>query len=115
MDLGTQDQQVDHKIIEEIHRGVSYGSRENDNLYEQRVIGKQIPHLSSLKEATGEVEYIGDIPNIEGKLFGGLVLSGRAHAKLTKVDLHLRYRCPARLTMSTLMTSMMSGTSGDQL
>ena len=26
------------------------------------------------------------MPNIEGQLFGSLVLSGKAHAKLTKVD-----------------------------
>ena len=39
-ELGTQEQQVDHEIIEEIHRGVSYGSRDNDNPYEQRVVGK---------------------------------------------------------------------------
>ncbi|RPA90391.1 molybdenum cofactor-binding domain-containing protein [Choiromyces venosus 120613-1] len=86
LELGTQEQQVDHEIIEEIHRGISYGSRDNDNPYEQRVVGKQIPHLSGLKQATGEAEYIDDMPNIEGQLFGGLVLSKKAHAKLVKVD-----------------------------
>jgi len=86
LELGIQEQQVDHGIIGEIHRGISYGSRDNDNPYEQRVVGKQIPHLSGLKQATGEAEYTDDMPNIEGQLFGGLVLSGRAHAKLTKVD-----------------------------
>ena len=39
LELGTQEQQVDHEIIEEIHRGVSYGLRDNDNLYEQIVVG----------------------------------------------------------------------------
>ncbi|RPA88708.1 hypothetical protein L873DRAFT_1832155 [Choiromyces venosus 120613-1] len=86
LELGTQEHQVDHEIIEEIHRGISYGSRNNDNPYEQRVVGKQIPHLSGLKQATGEAEYIDDMPNIEGQLFGGLVLSKKAHAKLVKVD-----------------------------
>ncbi|RPA89984.1 hypothetical protein L873DRAFT_1795753 [Choiromyces venosus 120613-1] len=86
LELGTQEQQVDHEIIEEIHRGISYGSRDNDNPYKQRVVGKQIPHLSGLKQATGEAEYIDDMPNIEGQLFGGLVLSKKAHAKLVKVN-----------------------------
>ncbi|RPA90536.1 hypothetical protein L873DRAFT_1831700 [Choiromyces venosus 120613-1] len=86
LELGTQEQQVDHEIIEEIHRGISYGSRDNDNPYEQRVVGKQIPHLSGLKQATGEAEYIHDMPNIEGQLFGGLVLSKKSHAKLVKVN-----------------------------
>ncbi|RPA93263.1 hypothetical protein L873DRAFT_1847312 [Choiromyces venosus 120613-1] len=85
LELGTQEQQVDHEVIEEIRRGISYGSRDNDNPYEQRVVGKQIPHLSGLKQATGEAEYIHDMPNIEGQLFRGLVLSKKAHAKLVKV------------------------------
>ncbi|RPA89994.1 hypothetical protein L873DRAFT_512091 [Choiromyces venosus 120613-1] len=65
LELGTQEQQVDHETIEEIHRGISYGSRDNDNPYEQRFVGKQIPHLSGMKQATGEAEYIDDMPNIE--------------------------------------------------
>ncbi|PWW71580.1 xanthine dehydrogenase [Tuber magnatum] len=86
LELGTQEQQVDREVVDEIHRGLSYGSRDNDNPYEQRVVGKQIPHLSGLKQATGEAEYIDDMPNIEGQLFGGLVLSKKAYAKLVKVD-----------------------------
>ena len=66
LELGTQEQQVDHENIEEIHCGVSYGSRDNDNLYERRVVGKNIPHLSGLKQNTGEAEYIDDMPNTEG-------------------------------------------------
>ncbi|RPA90402.1 putative xanthine dehydrogenase [Choiromyces venosus 120613-1] len=84
--LETQVQQVDHEVIEEIHHGISYGSRGNDNPYEQRVVGKQIAHLPSLKQTTGEAEYIDDMPNIDGQLFGALILSKKAHAKLVKVD-----------------------------
>ncbi|RPA92119.1 molybdenum cofactor-binding domain-containing protein [Choiromyces venosus 120613-1] len=84
--LGTQEQQVDHEVIKEIHRRISYGLRDNDNPYEQRVVGKQIPHFPGLKQATGEAEYIDDMPNIGGQLFGGLVLSKKAHVKLVKVD-----------------------------
>ncbi|RPA92091.1 hypothetical protein L873DRAFT_1794484 [Choiromyces venosus 120613-1] len=79
LELGTQEQQVDHEVIEEIHRGISYGSRDNDNPYEQRAVGKQIPHFPDAK-------YIDDMPSIDGQLFGGLVLSKKAHAKLVKVD-----------------------------
>ncbi|KAG0132095.1 molybdopterin binding aldehyde oxidase/xanthine dehydrogenase [Tuber indicum] len=86
LELGTYEQQVDQGIIEEIHRSVSYGSRDNDNPYEQRVVGKQIPHLSGLKQATGEAEYIDDMPTMEGQLFGGFVFSKKAYAKLVKVD-----------------------------
>ncbi|RPA93268.1 xanthine dehydrogenase [Choiromyces venosus 120613-1] len=94
LELGTQEQQVDHEVIKEIHRGILYGSRDNDNPYEQRVVGnvgireeeKAYPALPGLKQATRDAEYIDDMPNIEGQLFGGLVLSKKAHAKLVKVD-----------------------------
>ena len=39
-----------------------------------------------MKQATGEAEYIDNRSKIEGQLFGGLVLTRRAHARLTKVD-----------------------------
>jgi xanthine dehydrogenase/oxidase len=56
------------------------------NPYEQRIVGKQIAHLSALKQCTGEAEYIDDMPRFERELYGGLVLSSKAHAKLLSVD-----------------------------
>jgi len=82
LDLGP----VDRQVIDEIHREISSGSRDNDNPQEQRVVGKQIPHLSALKQSTGEAEYIDDMPRQDRELFGGLVLSSKAHAKLVGVD-----------------------------
>ncbi|QSZ34309.1 hypothetical protein DSL72_005900 [Monilinia vaccinii-corymbosi] len=83
-DLGLG--KVDPDLINEIHRGISSGTRDNHNPYEQRVVGKQIPHLSALKQTTGEVEYIDDMPRQHQELFGAMVLSSRAHAKLVEVD-----------------------------
>ncbi|KAB8297957.1 hypothetical protein EYC80_001735 [Monilinia laxa] len=83
-DLGLG--KVDPDLINEIHRGISSGTRDNHNPSEQRVVGKQIPHLSSLKQTTGEAEYIDDIPRQHRELFGAMVLSSRAHAKLVEVD-----------------------------
>lgn len=77
---------VDPDLINEIHRGISSGTRDNHNPSEQRVVGKQIPHLSALKQTTGEAEYIDDMPRQHRELFGAMVLSSRAHAKLVKVD-----------------------------
>lgn len=77
---------ADPELIREIHRGISSGSRDDFNPFEQRVVGKQIPHLSSLKQATGEAEYVDDMPRQEGELFGALVLSSKAHAKIISVD-----------------------------
>ncbi|KAH6712730.1 xanthine dehydrogenase-like protein [Leptodontidium sp. MPI-SDFR-AT-0119] len=78
--------EVDPDLINEIHRDISFGSRDNYNPHEQRVVGKQVPHLSSLKQNTGEAEYIDDMPPQNRELFGALVLSSRAHAKLIDVD-----------------------------
>jgi xanthine dehydrogenase/oxidase len=78
--------EVDPGLIGEIHRGISSGSRDDFNPYEQRVVGKQIPHLSSLKQTTGEAEYVDDIPRQDRELFGALVLSLKAHAKILSVN-----------------------------
>lgn len=77
---------IDDQIIEEIQRGLSQGLRDNYNPNEQRVVGKQVPHLSALKQCTGEAEYVDDMPRQERELFGGLVLSSKAHARLLEVD-----------------------------
>ncbi|PKY00437.1 xanthine dehydrogenase [Aspergillus campestris IBT 28561] len=76
----------DADITEEIHRKISQGTRDEHNPHEQRVVGKQLPHLSGLKHATGEAEYIDDMAPLSGELFGAMVLSQRAHAKLVSVD-----------------------------
>jgi xanthine dehydrogenase/oxidase len=77
---------VDPDLVNEIHRGISSGYRNDYNPYEQRVVGKQIPHLSSLKQNTGEAEYVDDMPRQHRELYGAIVLSSRAHAKLAEVD-----------------------------
>lgn len=78
--------EVDGDLIEEIHRGISSGTRDNLNPHEQRIVGKQIPHLSALKQNTGEAEYIDDMPRQDRELHGAFVYSTRAHAKLVEVD-----------------------------
>ncbi len=77
---------VDPELIREIHRGISSGTRDDFNPFEQRVVGKQIPHLSSLKQTTGEAEYVDDMPRQDRELFGALVLSSKAHARIISVD-----------------------------
>lgn len=77
---------VDGELINEIHRGISSGTRDDFNPYEQRVVGKQIPHLSSVKQSTGEAEYVDDIPRQDRELHTAFVFSQRAHARLVEVD-----------------------------
>lgn len=77
---------VDGELISEIHRGISFGTRDDFNPHEQRVVGKQIPHLSSVKQSTGEAEYVDDMPRQDRELQTAFVFSQRAHAKLLEVD-----------------------------
>ncbi|KAL2824283.1 molybdopterin binding aldehyde oxidase/xanthine dehydrogenase [Aspergillus cavernicola] len=77
---------VDTDLVDEIHRTLSTGTRDNENPHAQRVVGQQIPHLSGLKHATGEAEYIDDMPPLHRELHGALVLSQRAHARIVEVD-----------------------------
>jgi xanthine dehydrogenase/oxidase len=39
-----------------------------------------------LKQVTGEARYTDDIPLYQNELYGALVLSTKAHAKIKKVD-----------------------------
>ncbi|KAL1383823.1 molybdopterin binding aldehyde oxidase/xanthine dehydrogenase [Phyllosticta capitalensis] len=78
--------EVDADVVDEIHRELSAGARDDYNPLEQRVVGKQVPHLSALKQCTGEAQYLDDIEAQHRELFGTLVLSSRAHAKITSID-----------------------------
>lgn len=84
LSLGTANEKVDQDVIDGVRRGISSGTRDEKNPYEQRVVGQNIPHLSGLKQTTGEAEFIDDMSKLDGELYGGLVLSERAHAKLLK-------------------------------
>jgi xanthine dehydrogenase/oxidase len=61
-------------------------SAECQDPYAQEVVGKQEPHLSGLKHATGEAVYVDDMPTLQNEGYGALVLSTRAHAKIISID-----------------------------
>lgn len=48
--------------------------------------GEAMPHLSALKQCTGEAEYIDDIPPLADELAGALVLTTRANARIVRID-----------------------------
>lgn len=78
--------EFDADLVDEIHREISTGTRDDVNPHAQRVVGQQIPHVSGLKHATGEAEYVDDMPPLHRELYGALVLSERAHARMVEVD-----------------------------
>jgi len=73
-------------ITSQIHRELSAGVNDNSAPYAQDVIGRQLPHFSGGKHFTGEAIYIDDMPRFHNELYGWLVLSDRAHAKILEVD-----------------------------
>ncbi|KAJ7157926.1 xanthine dehydrogenase [Mycena crocata] len=69
-----------------IHRQLSSGRHDNSDPYAQEVVGRQEPHLSGLLQATGSAVYVDDMPKVGNEVYGALVLSTRAHAKILSVD-----------------------------
>ncbi|KAH7109448.1 xanthine dehydrogenase/oxidase [Dendryphion nanum] len=86
--------EVNADLVVEIERAISSGTRDDHNPFEQRVVGQQVPHLSALKQCTGEAQYIDDMSRQDRELYGGLVLSSKAHAKLLKVDWSMAMELP---------------------
>lgn len=79
---------ADDEAAPELERGISggYEDREAAAAYEQEIVGKSNPHLAALKQSTGEAQYTDDIPSLKNELYGCLVLSTKAHAKIKSVD-----------------------------
>jgi xanthine dehydrogenase/oxidase len=79
---------ADKEAASELERDLSTGNedREAAAAYMQETVGKSNPHVAALKQVTGEAQYTDDIPPLKNELYGCLVLSTRAHAKLKSVD-----------------------------
>ncbi|KAL7645432.1 UNVERIFIED_CONTAM: hypothetical protein RMT77_003818 [Armadillidium vulgare] len=50
------------------------------------LIGRPIPHVSALKQTTGEAAYIDDLPKFDNELHAAFVISTKAHAKILNID-----------------------------
>lgn len=87
-ELNPEDSEIDQDAIAEIERKISKGYKDHTvaDAYEQKILGKERPHVAALKQCTGEAQYTDDIPVQMNELFGCLVLSTKAHAKLLSVD-----------------------------
>ncbi|KAF4637755.1 hypothetical protein G7Y89_g328 [Cudoniella acicularis] len=86
--LEVKEADVDNEVIEEIERMISHGKEDKDSTiaYQQNILGKANPHVAALKQTCGEAQYTDDIPVQKNELYGCLVLSSKAHAKITSVD-----------------------------
>ena len=87
-ELKVENSNIDKDVQGEIERAISFGKKDHDatQAYEQRVVGKATPHVAALKQCTGEAQYTDDIPVQKNELYGVMVLSSKAHAKILSVD-----------------------------
>lgn len=95
-DLGSKTSEIDQDVRGEIERAISTGKKDHDatQAYEQKILGKANPHVAALKQCTGEAQYTDDIPVQRNELYGVMVLSSKAHAKILKVDCEAAMRLP---------------------
>ncbi|KAF7592851.1 hypothetical protein BBP40_012330 [Aspergillus hancockii] len=84
----VKDTDINQDVVAEIERAISSGAKDHEAsaAYQQRILGKAGPHVSALKQATGEAQYTDDIPVQKNELYGCMVLSTKAHAKIISVD-----------------------------
>ena len=87
-ELKVPEVEIDEDVRGEIERAISSGRKDLDatQAYQQRILGKANPHVAALKQCTGEAQYTDDIPVQKNELYGVLVLSTKAHAKIVSVD-----------------------------
>lgn len=70
----------------EISRGMSCGIQTFQESDSTGVVGKSIVHASAMKQVTGEAMYVDDMPKLANELYGVIVQSSEAHAKILSVD-----------------------------
>ncbi|KAJ9119598.1 hypothetical protein QFC22_003307 [Naganishia vaughanmartiniae] len=86
LDLKSDIADIQELNTNSIHRGVSTGSQDLEDVELARVAGQPLPHLAALKHVTGEAQYLDDIPKQANELYGALVLSAKPHAKILDID-----------------------------
>ncbi|OZJ05979.1 hypothetical protein BZG36_01218 [Bifiguratus adelaidae] len=77
---------IDPQAVVNIERGPSTSWRSFEHLNPQSVVGQPIPHLSAIKQVTGEALYTDDIPRVHNEVYAALVMSQKPRAKILSVD-----------------------------
>ena len=87
-ELDAKSSDIDEDVRFELEREISTGTRDHDATlkYEQKVLGKSNPHAAALKQCTGRLSIQTIYPSRKNELYGVLVLSTKAHAKILGVD-----------------------------
>lgn len=70
----------------QVPKSAQYFDLVGDMQLKSDAVGRPLPHMSALKQVTGEAIYCDDMPSVEGELYLAFVLSTKAHAKIKLVD-----------------------------
>ncbi|RUP47663.1 Molybdopterin-binding domain of aldehyde dehydrogenase-domain-containing protein [Jimgerdemannia flammicorona] len=54
--------------------------------HENEIIGKPLPHLTAMNQATGEAVFVDDMPKSERESYAEMVISQKPHAKILSID-----------------------------
>ncbi|KAF9200620.1 hypothetical protein BGZ49_009139 [Haplosporangium sp. Z 27] len=76
-------------LTEEIHRDLSFGAQSDKGTVQNSttsIVSKSVAHVAAMKQVTGEAIYTDDMPKLHNELYGAMVLSSRAHAKIVSID-----------------------------
>jgi xanthine dehydrogenase/oxidase len=86
--IESKESSIDKEVVPEIERAISTGMQDKDSTiaYQQNILGKAKPHVAALKQTCGEAQYTDDIPVQKNELYGCLVLSSKARARIISVD-----------------------------
>eukprot|EP00158_Paraphelidium_tribonemae_P008585 Partr_v1_DN28619_c0_g1_i3_m49964 putative aldehyde oxidase len=72
--------------IDPKHRPLSHGHQVYYESSGTSQVGKNVVHMSALKQVTGEAVYTDDTSKIHHELYAGLVMSSKAHANIISID-----------------------------
>ncbi|KAJ8115925.1 hypothetical protein OPT61_g2546 [Boeremia exigua] len=94
--LNAEETEIDTHAIGEIERDISSGWKDGKaaEAYKQSEVGQTKNHVAAMQQTTGEAQYTDDIPLQRNELYGCLVLSTKAHAKLLSVDAEAALELP---------------------
>ncbi|KAF9292879.1 hypothetical protein BGZ88_006024 [Linnemannia elongata] len=76
-------------MTQEIHRDLSFGAQSDKGTVqfsETKIVSQSVAHVAAMKQVTGEALYTDDMPKLHNELYGAMVLSTRAHAKIVSID-----------------------------
>ena len=80
--------------LQSIERGISSGFQVYSDSKDVGAVGKSIPHLSAIKQVTGEAQYLDDIPPFHNELYAVIVGTTIAHGYVKSIDASEALRAP---------------------